>query len=199
MSAERNYHLLVIDDDRYFSDGLTKLISDIYPGIVLRQEIQDVRFIDYLLISSDSITTDIMWALSKKTSEGSKLIVMNETSGKQAKCHDFIQYNQVEQLTKNATSRDIGCFMASIIPETGRKKQKATLYLTTAAHADAIVQSLTPQEIKTLKHMRHGASLTQIAHRLNINPKTVSHYKRAVMKKLGFKKNTELYSWICSL
>lgn len=196
MLAERSCNLLVVNNDRYFSIGLTKLIHDKYPDIVLKQEIQDMDAIDYLLISPDSYSDTTMKVLSKKISKKSKVVLIDEKSDVKERCRSFKLDNLNSLQSKGVTSRDIGKFMTEIID--GREKI-STLYLTTAAHVDAIFQNLTPQEILTIKYMWHEPSLTRIAHKMKIHPKTVSHYKRSIMIKLGFKNNIELYNWIRSL
>lgn len=199
MLGERNYHLMVIDDDRYFSDGLAKIVHDIYPGIVIKKEMGDVETIDCLLIASDDVSPAITRILATQNSRIRRLVLMNETPRKLKGNYNFNQYRFVSQLSKSVTHREMALLMASIMPEIAREEQKTTLYLTTTAHTELVVKGLTPQERKTIRHMQCERSLTQIAHILNLSPKTVSHHKRAVMKKLGFKRNTELYSWMRGL
>lgn len=56
--------------------------------------------------------------------------------------------------------------------------------------------TLTPREQEILKAISAELSPYQIAKKLMINTKTVSTHKISAMRKLGFKRNSELYYWL---
>jgi len=56
--------------------------------------------------------------------------------------------------------------------------------------------TLTEREMEVMCCMARGIAQKQLTQRLHISHKTVSSHKRAVMRKLGFRRNVELYHWL---
>jgi len=57
---------------------------------------------------------------------------------------------------------------------------------------DVSSKQLSERELEIMKLLAHGKGLTEIANKLKISVKTVSTYKTRLMKKMGFKNNSEL-------
>jgi DNA-binding CsgD family transcriptional regulator len=57
-------------------------------------------------------------------------------------------------------------------------------------------QRLTKRELEVMYYLAREVPPKVIAHILQINVKTVSGHKQMAMKKLNFKRNVELYSWL---
>ncbi|CAI0712642.1 two component system sensor kinase SsrB [Serratia entomophila] len=55
---------------------------------------------------------------------------------------------------------------------------------------------LTQQEKAVMRYLSWEMTPTAIARRLNVSLKTVSTHKRAVMKKMNFHRDAELYRWL---
>ncbi|HGM5577378.1 TPA: LuxR C-terminal-related transcriptional regulator [Serratia marcescens] len=55
---------------------------------------------------------------------------------------------------------------------------------------------LTPRENQILRLIFQEMTIKQIAKILAINIKTVSNHKMSVMRKMGFRRNAELYTWL---
>ncbi|WP_411751851.1 response regulator transcription factor [Serratia sp. (in: enterobacteria)] len=55
---------------------------------------------------------------------------------------------------------------------------------------------LTPRERQVLQWIRRELTPNQIANRLSLSVKTVSTHKLTAMRKLGFKRSSELYYWL---
>ncbi|CAI1879581.1 Putative transcription factor YjjQ [Serratia quinivorans] len=55
---------------------------------------------------------------------------------------------------------------------------------------------LTLREQEIMRCMKWELGVTQIAHMLDISVKTVSNHKMSVMRKMGFRRNAELYGWL---
>ncbi|WP_273830612.1 helix-turn-helix transcriptional regulator [Serratia bockelmannii] len=55
---------------------------------------------------------------------------------------------------------------------------------------------LSPRQQDVVVCIKRGMSLGEIARELNISIKTVSSHKTAIMRKMGFKRNHELYRWL---
>lgn len=56
--------------------------------------------------------------------------------------------------------------------------------------------SLTEREQEVMRYMSRELTQKSLPQYLNISHKTVSSHKRAVMRKLGFRRNAELYHWL---
>lgn len=56
--------------------------------------------------------------------------------------------------------------------------------------------ALTLREKQVMIYLRQELSLAEIGSRLTISVKTVSNHKMSVMRKMGFRRNTELYRWL---
>jgi DNA-binding CsgD family transcriptional regulator len=55
---------------------------------------------------------------------------------------------------------------------------------------------LTPRERDVLQGISQELRPDEIASKLSLNVKTVSTHKLTAMRKLGFKRNGELYYWL---
>jgi two-component system, NarL family, captular synthesis response regulator RcsB len=54
------------------------------------------------------------------------------------------------------------------------------------------VEALSPRELEVVRLICAGNSITEVAHRINRSPKTVSNQKNAAMKKLAVRNDVEL-------
>jgi DNA-binding NarL/FixJ family response regulator len=65
-------------------------------------------------------------------------------------------------------------------------------------HSRAASPALSARENEVLRLVGSGLSLTEIGQRLGLSPKTVSTYRSRVLKKLGFRGNSELVRYVAS-
>ncbi|HHQ6601493.1 TPA: response regulator transcription factor [Serratia fonticola] len=65
-----------------------------------------------------------------------------------------------------------------------------------SAFDGALTQTITHREYEVLGYLKQGRSLTEAANYMNLSVKTVSAHKRSVMKKLNFRRNSELLYWM---
>lgn len=70
-------------------------------------------------------------------------------------------------------------------PEKTRRGSKVCLH-----------EPLTPREQEVLHHLKQGKTHAGVASSLGIKEKTISSHKRAAMKKLNFKRTSELLHWM---
>lgn len=68
--------------------------------------------------------------------------------------------------------------------------------LLTAKRRTCYSVKLTPRERDILQGISWEQTPNQIADRLSLNVKTISTHKLTAMRKLGFKRNSELYDWL---
>ncbi|UBM43004.1 LuxR C-terminal-related transcriptional regulator [Hafnia paralvei] len=62
-----------------------------------------------------------------------------------------------------------------------------------------MLKVLTPEEKKVVLLMNKGLSSVMIATLLNKNIKTVSSYKRSIMRKIGVRSNVQLYRYLSTI
>lgn len=58
------------------------------------------------------------------------------------------------------------------------------------------LQPITPRERDVMRYLAWEMPPTAIARYLSLSVKTVSNHKQAAMRKLGFKRNADLYHWL---
>ncbi|CAO95315.1 helix-turn-helix transcriptional regulator [Erwinia tasmaniensis] len=75
---------------------------------------------------------------------------------------------------------------------------RETLTLPVTACGSCALLKLTRSEVRVISCMAQEMSPVSLPQYLKISPKTISAHKRSVMRKLGFKRNEELYHWLRS-
>lgn len=70
---------------------------------------------------------------------------------------------------------------------------RATFDATCASRSNAV--SLSPREVEVVRLFAAGMTVTEIAERLNRSIKTVSSHKTAALRKLGLKRDSELFQY----
>lgn len=92
------------------------------------------------------------------------------------------------------------------------KKEAATQLSMLFGHPDSVIFSssaslpptagnyppqieLSKQQAMVVRYIRQGLSLTDISHLTRLSVKTISTHKRAIMRKLGMKNNSEFYQY----
>lgn len=77
-----------------------------------------------------------------------------------------------------------------------RAKDTSKPQMQTSSCSSCATLSLTRREQDVMSCMSWEMAPKSVPLYLNLSPKTVSAHKRAVMRKLGFKRNEELYHWL---
>ncbi|MFV8848956.1 response regulator transcription factor [Serratia fonticola] len=174
----------IIDDNQYFTSGLRHLLADFYLTKNTR-----VRFIDEK-VSKPSI--DILFHANRYGIPGVYYRYLHSTAkplvfaicDKNEKCHvrkDGILYrHQSMNLVLNMVEQ-----ARSIDPHSSDPVSDVSL-----------AQTITHREYEVLGYLKQGRSLTEAANYMNLSVKTVSAHKRSVMKKLNFRRNSELLYWM---
>lgn len=80
--------------------------------------------------------------------------------------------------------------------ERGLKASKSRERAPPKICSQCMTQVLTARERDVMRGMAWGISQTCLPQYLDISPKTISTHKRTVMRKLGFRRNAELYHWL---
>ncbi|WP_447873181.1 response regulator transcription factor [Serratia fonticola] len=55
---------------------------------------------------------------------------------------------------------------------------------------------LTKRELEVMEYLKQACSVAHLSVCMGISDRTISAHKQSVMRKLGFRRNVELYSWL---
>lgn len=193
-------NIVIVSKDSYFISGMINLINDAWtPGIgspvfVVADEHKS-------LLAPDIVITDVSKPTDKsghRKLSGSALAVDNVTERyvtlfMAAQCHNESSScsQHLIQLKKGESAQRIHkLFRRSCIFGYAKK-------ITCAPHSsrphNAIV--LSKQQAMVVKYTRLGLSLTDISRVTSLSIKTISTHKRAVMRKLDMKNNSDFYRY----
>ncbi|MFQ0830766.1 LuxR C-terminal-related transcriptional regulator [Serratia fonticola] len=175
----------IVDKNQYFTSGLRHLLADFYLTKNTR-----VKFVDE---NASKLSIDILFHAnrygvpdsfySRFPHDTAKLLVF-AICDKNENCRvrkDGVLYrHQSIDLVLNMVEQ-----ARSIDPQAS-----------CSASDGPLSHSITHREYEVLGYLKRGKNLTETAYCMNLNVKTVSAHKRSVMKKLNFKRNSELLYWI---
>ncbi|MBL5906302.1 helix-turn-helix transcriptional regulator [Serratia fonticola] len=169
----------IVDDNQYFTSGLRHLLADFYLTKNTR-----VKFIDE---KASKPSIDILFHANRHGIPGVYYRYLHSTAkplvfaicDKNEKCHvrkDGILYrhqsmNLVLNMVEQARSID-------------------------HQSSCSASQTITHREYEVLGYLQQGRSLTEVAYYMNLSVKTVSAHKRSAMKRLNFRRNSELLYWM---
>lgn len=193
-------NIVIVSKDSYFISGMINLISDAWvPGIdspvfLVADEYKSLLVPD-IVITDVSKTTSIF---GHRKRSGSILAEDNVTERyvslfMAAQCHDESSScsQHLIPLKKGESAERIHKLF---------KRSNAFGYakkIPNAAHNcrphDAIL--LSKQQAMVVKYTRLGLSLTDISRITSLSIKTISTHKRAVMRKLDMKNNSDFYRY----
>jgi DNA-binding CsgD family transcriptional regulator len=179
----------ILDVNRFFAQGIQHILE-----LHLQHEGQGVRFVDEhevaradLVFRSESKgwPLKLCHAGQQDKPVASVYIIIRTTSTERA------GYCWREQGSLSRHSRPQ--MLLALIDEWLKLESKP---LPPALCPCCMSLSLTEREVEVMRFMSWEMTPKSLPRYLNISQKTVSTHKRAVMRKLGFKRNTELYHWL---
>lgn len=190
MSDPRDITLMLFDQDRYFIDGVQRLIQERYPHVVTRSETRQVNKVDVLLTGMDAVSLCASREYMRMMTAESQLLVVHEP-------HELcwqglppaLQRCRAQYLNRRQSLQQLARRLQLVIPD---KRCLVRVIDPRAVREDI----LTPREKTFIAHLRVHLNPHQIAASMALHPKTISTYKRSVMLKLGMQKNLELYHWL---
>lgn len=189
-------NILIVSEDNYFISGLINLINQAwlppYPGNHPVYLIADEK---RSLLEPDVIISDIchMKVTGRNAAtyhtKVSRHVLLNlrrncrAEPGAQCLEHQFHldvsrSASELQKLFRNACS--------SVYSSPSLEKK-------CCGHSSDI--TLSKQQAMVVQYTREGLSLTDISRRTNLSVKTISTHKRAIMRKLGMKNNSEFYKY----
>ncbi|CNE49546.1 helix-turn-helix domain-containing protein [Yersinia kristensenii] len=182
--------ILIIDPNQFFTYGVKKAINQHFhdkgiPVLFMHNELS-YSTVDLIILAQDQPTMMIPIGLLSKYTNRSKLIM--------------IMPRQPKLLTKNADSwlfyRHQPCSILLAIID---RILRPTTIQNKARHInppdESFIEGLSSRQHEVIRYVMKGMSLNEISNILHINEKTVSHHKRAAMRKLKLKGTTDLYHW----
>ncbi|WP_261641930.1 response regulator transcription factor [Erwinia mallotivora] len=192
-------NILIDSEDIFFITGVINLINeswfsprpDNHPVFLIADEKRS-------LLAPDIVISDIkivknpgrkVTICHKKLSCHVLLKLASKCSKKEGSiCHEhhlYLEKNQsakeLQQLFRNGSSP----IFSSHTP--GKNRCDKTSCIT-----------LSRQQTMVVQYIRDGLSLTDISRRTSLSVKTISTHKRAIMRKLGMKNNSEFYQYTLS-
>ncbi|HGM5456453.1 TPA: helix-turn-helix transcriptional regulator [Serratia marcescens] len=190
----KSLNIQIIDDDKFYTSGLAIALSDYLGSINITAHIYPLPFKE---ITADIIFQGIRCGtlvarenLARRSdSEKFYFVIVDRKD-----THLKHLYKGVEKSSILYRHQSIGCVLQLIgnslfpPPNTSEKTLKTSQF--------SLYESLTPREQEVLYHLKQGKTHTGVATCLGIKVKTISSHKRAAMRKLNFKRTSELLHWM---
>lgn len=184
----------IFDENAYFASGLLAAISDYFgrTGIAVRRVTAQYPGVDMIFQYFPSgIPTCFCLYEGLKPGFSPLCFAIRQPHDRpngRANCallagviqHDFSLASALQIIT---------CALAR--RQEQRVDQPVSMGLCTCTH-----NALTLREKQVMIYLRQELSLAEIGSRLTISIKTVSNHKMSVMRKMGFRRNMELYRWL---
>lgn len=177
----------------FYTDALSELIKEIFRGAVCESPQiivgeQGVFESDIVLSESDQsvnfpgvkvceIKSQVFILLAKKNDKSYCADTCNHA------CNLIIWHDDSPTIIKEKISRAISLFHEVSLKERQISNKEPTIDYTV----------LSQREISIVKYFGHGMNANSIATKLRLNFKTVSHYKRSAMRKLGVSDEAGFY------
>ena len=196
-SSNHNMSAVIIDDHPFARLALKTFLenqnivvtgeaADDFHAIQLVDRLQpDIVIVDVMLIGSSGI--DVVTKLRQNHYAGSIVMVSGKNQIFYRKCSVDAGANAF--ISKKESMDN---FVAAI-----QAVQRGYYYFPLPSYnptpAENKILSLSEQEIKIMRYILSGAPNQNIAAEMNINPKTVSTYKRRLMGKLNCKTLKDLF------
>lgn len=115
----------------------------------------------------------------------------------------FIAFRGTQIAISNRCLREQGSLWLRVRPEAllllveqGLKEQAQGNFILQELCSYCMSVVLTDREQEVMRYLSCEQAQKSLPKHLNISHKTVSAHKRSVMRKLGFRRNTELYHWL---
>lgn len=179
--------VLMIDNDKYFMEGLRRIISDFYLSIhTVVKFVEQPRpgfSVDIIFQAIGyGVTVDVCKSLRQGISCPQFFLIRDQKN--------ILLSHQFQSVRKNGTLYRHQTIDAVKRLLSEQQFQPASVDINTDN------QHLTLREREVLSCLEQGKSLMETANEMNLKDKTVSTHKRTAMRKLNFKRNHELYHWL---
>lgn len=185
-------NIVIVSNDSYFLSGVIHLIQEAWPPAI-DSPVFLVADDHRSLLVPDIVITDVNTPrhpkLSGSTLAGNNVAERYVSLFLAAQCHDesrSCSQHLIRLKKRGSAERIQKLFRRLNTPDYTRTPHKCHPH-------DAVI--LSRQQAMVVKYTRLGLSLTDISRVTNLSIKTISTHKRAVMRKLDIKNNSDFYRY----
>lgn len=185
-------NIVIVSNDSYFLSGVIHLIQEAWPPAI-DSPVFLVADDHRSLLVPDIVITDVNTPrhpkLSGSTLAGNNVAERYVSLFLAAQCHDesrSCSQHLIRLKKRGSAERIQKLFRRLNTPDYARTPHKCHPH-------DAVI--LSRQQAMVVKYTRLGLSLTDISRVTNLSIKTISTHKRAVMRKLDIKNNSDFYRY----
>ncbi|MBH3258181.1 response regulator transcription factor [Serratia marcescens] len=187
---ESTITLAFIDNDRFFIEGLQRLLLAYFSRCGMRVQLLDVAQAHRADMVFQSVERDWQARFCLRSVSGSRPINFA-----------LREPGDIRWRDKPRCISETGVIFRNDSPDSVVRQ----LDLALAARAQSGAahrchwcerQRITRREQDVMRYLACELPQTTIAHNLHLSVKTVSNHKQAAMRKLGFKRNADLYHWL---
>lgn len=179
----------IVGSNRFFALGIQQILLPYF-----RARGQEVRFVRW----SEMQHADLVFL---SVSNDWPLQLCRHYSPETLVLPVFIAIRGTQIAISNRCLREQGSLWLRVSPDTlllmveqGLKAQGNFVLQGFCSYCMSV--ALTEREQEVMRYMSCEQEQKSLPKRLNISHKTVSAHKRSAMRKLGFRRNTELYHWL---
>lgn len=191
--SKKNITVLIMDENKYFVEGLCHVIDGIYrnKGLLVKYV---TRFIPGLSVDiafqaiCSGVTVDVRHSLQPGIPSPLMFFIRDKKESRLS--HVFQGVPKNGTLYRNQSIEDVKDTLEAAMFM--RRFQLPRLM----PGGDCTVDLLSDRESEVLRYLRQGKTPTETARVMNLQVKTVSSHKRSAMRKLNFKRNHELFHWM---
>ena len=192
MAAINRLTIMLIDSDRFFSDGVLSFIKNQYPNIIVKSSCKIANRIDVLMTGFDRVSISVARFYAPKLSQNGIVLLMHDADEvKRRDIPEALKQKNVILMRKKQRMDEFAARLASLVGDGGNRTQ-----LTIIDKQSVESSALTPQEKILVGQLRNNGSINHIANEMKLHPKTISCYKRSAMMKLDMPHNLEFYHWL---
>lgn len=180
--------VLIIDKNQFFSFGIEKILVEHFFSknlkLIFTKNKTEYIFCDLIFLAIDNATEIMPVNVLDEIFHGKLITISSDTKKNSIKsAYQNIFYR--DQCAKELIELTEKILITKV---TGLARQPARKYNPLAL--------MTPRQKEVLYYISIGMIPVQIAYRMKLNEKTISHHKRNAMNRLQLKKTTELYHWL---
>ncbi|CAI1946165.1 MULTISPECIES: helix-turn-helix transcriptional regulator [Serratia] len=180
----------ILDENRFFIQGIQFILLSYF-----QRRGQRVHFVDEMEVTQANL---VFWSVRK----GWPLQLCLHTSPLQSAAPVYISIRASHAENHSGCRHEKGNLWRRACPQAVLTLVEEGLRTTEGDEASTALCSyctslaLTEREREVMRCLSQTRPLKRLHLHLNISPKTISSHKRTVMRKLGFRRNIELYHWL---
>jgi len=190
MEMEKRISLAFIDRDRFFIEGLKRLLLPYLERRQIHVQVVDATLVNDADMVFQSVERDWQARFCQRREQGGGQINFSLRAPDDTRWRDKPHcLSESGVIFRNEPIVNI-----LMRVERALALQAATGVMHRCYWCER--QRITRREQDVMRYLAREIPPTAIARYLRLSVKTVSHHKQAVMRKLGFKRNADLYHWL---